>query len=139
MAMDTHDPGPARRGEVIDREPTIHTYSWEWGEVGQRRGLPWLGIFLIVFGGLLLLRYALPAYAGFGSLITLALGIALLIRWAIDRSTPALYAGALVTALGAPNLIEATGLIGGSGLGTLCLGIAFLAIAGVRAASRSGV
>jgi hypothetical protein len=117
----------------------IHSYTWDWSDAGRQRGLPWLGIFLIVFGGLLLLRYALPAYAGFGSLVTLALGIALLLKWVIDRSAPALYAGALVTALGAPNLIEATGLVGGAGLGTLCLGIAFLAIAGVRAASGGGV
>jgi hypothetical protein len=135
----SQDPGSARRGEVIEGRPTIHSMAWEWGDAQHRRGLPWLGIFLIVFGALLLLRYALPAYAGVGSLITLALGIALLLKWAIDRSTPALYAGALVSALGAPNLIEATGVVAGPGLGTLCLGIAFLAIAGIRAATGGGV
>jgi hypothetical protein len=37
-------------------------YSWEWGtgrgsgEQGRRPGLPWIGIFLLVFGGLLLLQ-----------------------------------------------------------------------------------
>lgn len=140
MAMsDAQDTGRARAGEVIEDRAAIHAYSWEWTGTSQRRGLPWLGIFLIVFGALLLLRYAFPTFVGAGSLITLALGIALLIKWAIDRSTPALYAGALVTALGAPNLIESTGVIAGPGLGTLCLGLAFLAIAGVRAASKSGV
>jgi hypothetical protein len=140
MAMqDTQDPNAARRGEVVDGQPTIHAYQWDWSDAGQRRGLPWLGVFLVVFGALLLLRYAFPQLAGAGSLVTLALGIVLLVKWAIDRTAPALYAGALVTALGAPDLIEATGLVGGPGLGTLCLGIAFLAIAAVRAASSGGV
>ena len=132
------DPGTARQGEVLDG---VHAraYGWEWSDVGQRRGLPWLGVFLVVFGALLLVRYAFPALAGWGSLVTLAIGLAFLIKWAIDRSSFALYAGALITALGAPDLIEATGAVGGPGLGTLCLGIAFLAIAGVRAATGGAV
>lgn len=136
---DTQEPGATRRGEVIDDRTTVRTYAWDWSDAGQRRGLPWLGVFLVVFGALLLVRTTLPEYAGVGSLVTLALGIVLLAKWALDRSAFALYAGALVSALGAPDLLEATGLVGGPGLGALCLGIAFLAIAAVRAATRGGV
>jgi hypothetical protein len=132
------DSGPARRGDVVD-DRGIRAYSWEWGDVpGQRRGLPWLGIFLVVFGALLLLRQFLPAYATAGSLITIALGIAFLIKWAVDRSTLALYAGVIVTSLGVPDLLEAAGVAGGPGLGTLCLGIAFLILAAFRASHGGG-
>ena len=60
-------------------------YTWEWGpDQARRPGLPWIGIFLLVFGGLLLLRQLFPEARSLGSLITLAVGIAFLIKWA-DR------------------------------------------------------
>lgn len=133
------DTGPPRRGEVVD-DRGVRTYAWEWSDTaGQRRGLPWIGIFLVVFGALLLVRQFLPAYATAGSLITIAIGIAFLIKWAIDRTTFALYAGVIVTALGLPNLLEASGVAGGPGLGTLCLGIGFLILAVFRSTNGGGV
>ena len=69
----------------------------------------------------------------------LAFGLALLIKWALDRSILALYAGAVVTALGLPDVLSAAGIASGPGLGTLLLGVAFLAIAGIRAVSGGGV
>jgi hypothetical protein len=134
------DPGPARQGDVLTDAGRIRVHSWEWSDLaGRRRGLPWIGIFLVVFGGLLLLRQALPGYTTAGSLVVLAAGLALLVRWAIDHSTLALYAGAIVTALGVPDLLAAANLASGPGLGTLALGVAFLAIAAIRAATRGGV
>jgi hypothetical protein len=116
----------------------VHVHSWEWGPEGTRRpGLPWVGIFLLVFGGLLLVQQAYPELESAGSLLVLAIGIAFLVKWAIDRGSGSLYAGAIITALGAPGLIEAAGFHA-NGLGTLSFGIAFLFIAAVRAASGGG-
>ena len=118
----------------------VSYYEWRWGSDEQRRpGLPWIGIFLVVFGGLLLLEQALPQYRGLGNIAILAAGIASLIAWAFRRGTIALYAGAFLTALAAPGTYEAaTGTDLGPGWGTLCFGLAFLFIAAVRASSGAG-
>jgi len=124
-----------------DENPSgVSYYEWRWGSDEQRRpGLPWIGIFLVVFGGLLLLEQALPQYRGLGSIAILAAGIASLIAWAFRRGTIALYAGAFLTALAAPGTYEAaTGTDLGPGWGTLCFGLAFLFIAAVRAARGGG-
>ena len=119
-------------------EPAVRVYSWDWnpGE-GRRPGFPWIGIFLLVFGGLLLIEQLVPGARSLGSLAVLAVGIALLIKWAMDRGTGSLYAGAIITALAAPGVLNAIG-VQATGLGTFCLGVAFLAIAGVRYASGGG-
>ena len=110
--------------------------------MGARRstpaGLPWIGIFLLVFGGLLLLQQALPQFKDAGSVLGLAVGIALLIKWAIDRGTASLYGGALITALAAPGVLNAIG-VHADGLTTFCLGVAFLFIAAVRAMTSGGL
>jgi hypothetical protein len=49
-----------------------------------------------------------------------------------------LYLGAIITALAAPDLLAAAGVVSGPGVGTACLGVAFLFIAAVRAASGAG-
>lgn len=133
-------PGEPLRGDVIDGG-VVRAYSWEWTDIGGPSGrsrLPWFGIFLVVFGGLLLLQQAFPAMAAAGSILFLAVGVAFLVSWAVNRGMGSLYLGAIITALAAPGLIEAAGIAAGSGLGTLCLGVAFLFIALVRAASHGG-
>ena len=121
-----HGPGNAR------------IYRWDWGPDGSRRpGLPWIGIFLLVFGGLLLVEQVNPAFASFGSLLVLAIGFAFLIKWVVNRGTGSLYAGSIITALAAPGLLNAAG-IQANGLGTFSFGLAFLFIAAVRAASGGG-
>jgi hypothetical protein len=125
-----------------EQRPTaVRVYSWGWGpEAEQRPGIPWLGLFLVVFGALLLIERLLPGFESAGSLFFLAVGLAFLLRWALDRrSLGSLYAGAIITALAAPNVIEAFTPIGGPGLGQLCLGVAFLAIAAVRSAGGAGI
>ncbi len=118
--------------------PDVHVYGWEWGANGSRRpGLPWIGIFLLVFGGLLLVQQAYPELESAGSVLVLAIGLAFLVKWAIDRGSGSLYAGAIITALAAPGLIAAAG-IHANGLGTFSLGVAFLFIAAVRGASGGG-
>ncbi len=69
----------------------------------------------------------------------LAVGLVLLVRWAVERGTGALYAGAIITGLAVPGLLEGLGIASGDGLGTLCLGLAFLFIALVRSTSRGGL
>jgi hypothetical protein len=119
-------------------EPAVRVYHWEWGPDGARRpGLPWIGIFLLVFGALLLLQQAFPQFRGVGSVVVLAVGVAFLIKWAIDRGTGSLYAGAIITALAVPGLLDAAG-VEADGLSTFSFGIAFLFIAAVRAASGGG-
>lgn len=127
------DSGGRRPGE-----PVARVYRWEWGPDDARRpGLPWIGIFLLVFGGLLLLQAVYPEARALGSVVVLAVGLTFLIRWAIDRGTGSLYAGAIITALAAPGVINAAGF-DREGLGTFCFGVAFLFIAAVRAASGGG-
>jgi hypothetical protein len=139
--MDEQQPvtnlGPDSGGRAPG-EPDVRVYHWEWGPDDARRpGLPWIGIFLLVFGGLLLVQQLYPQAKDAGSVIVLAVGLAFLIKWAIDRGTGSLYAGAIITALAAPGVLNAAG-INLDGLGTFCFGIAFLFIAVVRAASGGG-
>jgi hypothetical protein len=134
--------GDSLKGDVVDG-PLVHAYSWEWSDLGTgprtgRNRVPWLSIFLIVFGGLLLLQYAFPAFKAAGSVAFLAVGLAFLVSWLLNRGMGTLYLGSLITALAAPGVLEALGIVSGPGLGTLCLGIAFLFIALIRALSNAG-
>ena len=127
-------------GEVIE-SGDVRMRGWEWSEVPgapSRSRLPWFGIFLVVFGALLLLRQLFPSLETAGSLLFLAIGIAFLVSWLINRGMGSLYLGAIITALAAPELLAAAGVIDGPGVGTACLGVAFLFIAAVRAASGAG-
>jgi hypothetical protein len=127
------------QGEVVDGG--VRVYGWEWNDIGGPRGksrLPWFGIFLVVFGALLLLRYVFPSLETAGSLLFLAAGLAFLVSWLVNRGVGSLYLGSIITALAAPDLLAAAGIVSGPGVGTLCLGIAFLFIALVRAASGGG-
>ncbi len=127
-------------GDVIEGG-VVHAYGWEWNDIGGSRGrsrLPWFGIFLVVFGALLLLRQFFPALETAGSLLFLAVGVAFLVSWLVNRGMGSLYLGAIITALAAPELLAAANVIEGSGVGTLSLGIAFLFIAAVRALSGAG-
>ena len=130
--------GPDSGGRLPGEGP-VRVYQWEWGPDDTRRpGLPWIGIFLLVFGGLLLIQQVYPQSQPLGSVVVLAIGIAFLIKWAIDRGTGSLYAGAIITALAVPGLLNAAG-IEADGLSTFSFGVAFLFIAAVRAFSGGGI
>lgn len=124
--------GFGRRGQV-------QWHGWGWGEEERRPGLPWIGVFLVVFGGLILLERAVPQFRFAGSAFVVAIGIVFLIRWATERRTAFLYAGAIIMALALPGALQGFGVPANEGLGTLCLGIAFLFIALVRWQGRNGV
>ncbi|MDQ6796214.1 MAG: hypothetical protein M3067_15625 [Chloroflexota bacterium] len=139
--MADRDEGVRRVDPNEPQQPgTVRMYGWQWGPYDTRRpGLPWIGIFLVVLGALLLLQRLVPQYHLAGSAFALAIGLAFLLRWAISRGTGSLYAGAIITALALPDIIESLGVAAGPGLGTFCLGLAFLFIALVRWASRGSV
>jgi hypothetical protein len=132
--------GPTATPPLPSRGTAARVYGWQWGPDEQRRpGLPWIGIFLLVFGGLLLLERFVPGLRFAGSAFLLAVGLVFLLRWFIERRSASLYAGAIITALALPNTIEAIGIAGGPGLGMFCLGLAFLFIALVRWTSSGGI
>jgi hypothetical protein len=128
------------QGDVIDGG-VVRAYTWEWSDIGGPRGrsrLPWFGIFLVVFGGLMLLQLVFPALAGIGSVLFLAVGLAFLVSWLINRGVGSLYLGSIIAALAAPELLASAGIVKGPGVGMFCLGLAFLFIAAVRASSHGG-
>jgi hypothetical protein len=120
-------------------DPTLRGWAFRWGPDEDRRpGLPWVGVFLVVFGALLLVERMLPDQR-LGDVAVLAAGLASLVVWAVRRSTIALYAGAFLTAVALPGTIQALGQPLGPGWGTLFFGLAFLLVAAVRAAQGGGV
>ena len=46
-----------------DEHGNVHVVTWEWNsKQDERPGLPWFGIFLVIFGGLLLLQQLSPDF-----------------------------------------------------------------------------
>lgn len=139
MTDDERRPGEDEHVHRSGRHGDMQWYGWGWGDEERRPGLPWIGVFLVVFGGLLLLERAVPQFRFAGSAFVVAIGIVFLIRWAIERRMGFLYAGAIITALALPGTLQGLGVPANEGLGTLCLGIAFVFIALVRWQSGGGV
>lgn len=132
----TSGTGPAQN----PRPEPIRAYGWEWGREEDRRPrLPWIGVFLVVYGALLLVQRLAPEYLNTTNLIVLAAGIAFLIAWVLRRGTFSLYAGAFLTASAVPGLVEGLGFQFGPGFGTLCYGVALLSIALVRFTRGGGI
>jgi hypothetical protein len=124
---------------MAEPQNPVRVEEVRWGPDDRRRpGLPWIGVFLIVFGALLILERTFPQYGNLGNVTVLAAGIASLLVWAIRRSTVALYAGAFLTALALPGALEGLGYQLGAGWGTLFFGLALVFIALVRAARGGG-
>jgi hypothetical protein len=124
----------------LPSDPGVRAWAFRWGSDEDRRpGLPWVGIFLVVFGALLLLERGLPEYRRLGDVAVLAAGIASLVAWLLRRSSVALYAGAFLTAAALPGTIEALGQPLGPGWGTLFFGLAFLLVAAVRMSQGGGL
>ena len=117
----------------------VRVYSWNGGR-DEDRGprLPWIGIFLVIFGALLLIERFLPDIKNLGNLIVLAVGLAFLVAWAVNRRTFALYAGAFLTAAAVPGVLRWLGFAVGAGVGSVSYGVALLFIAAVRAARGGG-
>lgn len=122
----------------FDQGP-IRVYGWDWGRDDDRRPqIPWVGVFLLILGALLIFEQVAPQYRNLGNVVVLAAGLAFLVVWLLRHSTLALYAGALLTAAAVPGLVEGVTGISYAGLGTVCYGVAFLFVAAVRGVSRGG-
>lgn len=139
--MDTADrePEPIQNTLPPEQGP-IRSYGWEWGREEDRRPrLPWIGVFLVVYGALLLVDRLIPDYLATTNLFVLAAGLVFLIIWLLRRGTFPLYAGAFLTASAVPGLAKGLGYDFGTGFGTLCYGVALLLIALVRVSRGGGV
>lgn len=143
--MDPRDPkdtsaGASQASSPPPEQGPIRVYGWQWGREEDRRPkLPWIGIFLVVYGVLLLVSRLAPQFVISSNLLVLAAGLAFLIAWLLRRGTLSLYAGAFLTAASVPGLFAGFGHDLGQGFGTLCYGVAFLFIALVRASRGGGV
>ena len=139
--MDTPDrEPPPMEGTLPPESGGVRVYGWQWGREEDRRPkLPWIGIFLVVYGVLLFTANRFPEYLVAGNLLVLAAGLAFLIVWMLRRGTFALYAGAFLTASAIPGLIQGIGYNSPEGLGKLCYGLAFLFVAAVRMTKGGGV
>lgn len=139
--MDTPDREPPPMDNTVPPGAgTIHVEGWQWGREEDRRPrLPWVGVFILVLGVLLLINQALPNYFTASNLVVLAAGLAFLILWLIRRGTFALYAGAFLTASAIPGLLQTLNYPPPAGLGTFCYGVAFLFVAIVRATRGGGI
>jgi len=138
------EPEPLREGsaEQPPREAGgVRAYTWEWGREEDRRPrLPWIGIFLIIYGALLIVDRVVPQYLAASNLLVLAAGLAFLILWLVRRGTFPLYAGAFLTASAVPGLFKSLlAYDPGTGFGTLCYGVALLFIGGVRMTRGGGI
>ena len=139
----TDERPPVLRGEVQEpgtgREPGAFRFearTWTWDDEDVRRGLPWIGVFLVVFGGILLVGQAYPRAHVIGAALTTAFGIALLVSWATGRGW-GLYPGLLITAYSLPGLlVDLTVLPPGSGYGTFLFGVGLLGVAAMRYGAR---
>jgi len=133
---------PVSRIPNDDERPRMNVRTWSYGFHDRRDDsgpqLPWIGIFLVIFGALLLLDRAFPGYQIGGSVLVLAAGLAFLVVWGLRRGTFALYAGAFLTAASIPGIAHTLGYDPGQGLGTVSYGVAFLFVAVVRAARGGG-
>ena len=116
----------------------IDNWGFETGIPSRGRAVPVFGVFLIVFG-CLLVAGQLFSFAQLGaSALFLALGIVLLLVWLRDKSDAALYVGVFVTALALSDLLTGANVVHGSGWGTLFLGVGVLLIAPIRARAGGG-
>ena len=138
------NPPPETAGASGEPPPPEHggvrAYTWQWGREEDRRPqLPWIGIFLVVFGALLLIDRLSPQYLTQANLLVLAAGLAFVILWLLRRGTFSLYAGAFLTASAVPGLVKSLNYDPGTGFGTLCYGVALLFIAAVRGSRGGGI
>jgi hypothetical protein len=134
-------------GNQINREPGIVTrnpgptrvFTSRWGAEDDRGPrVPWIGIFLVIFGGLIVLERLLPDYRNLGNVLFLAAGLAFLVAWALRRGTFSLYAGAFLTAAAVPGVLRGLGYDVGPGVGSIAYGVAFVFIAAVRSWRAGG-
>ncbi len=119
-----------------DQPNAVRLDQWGFDMGRHQRRISMFGIFLIIFG-LLLVAGSLFQQAQVGSsALFLALGIVLLLMWVRDRSDAALIVGVVVTGLALSDLLTGLGVVKGNGWGALLVGVGALIVAAIRASSR---
>ena len=114
--------------------------GWDWSRQDPRPGLPWLGLVLVLFGGLLLLGEFVPGFHVAGPALGVAAGVAFLVAWITNHGRWGLYPGIFVLAVSLPAFLIDLGVIQDApGWTTLFLGIGLLIVAIARWTSRGGI
>ncbi len=120
--------------------PAVRAVTWSIDEARAGRLRLWFGVGLLAFGGYLVAVEFVPALRIAGSLVLLAAGVWALGWRATGRAgTWALYVGAVLAGYGAGGTVATLVANGSGGWGSLGVGVAFLAIAGWRAAHGGGI
>jgi hypothetical protein len=125
-----------------DQPKAIRIDSWGF-ETGPRggNGVPLIGIFLIVFGLLLVAGQIFTVAAISASALFLALGVVLILKGVRDGVVgAALFIGIFVAGIALSDLLSApgVGIIHGGGWGLLFVGIGLLAAVPLRAGRHRG-
>jgi hypothetical protein len=114
--------------------------GWTWSRSDRRPGLPWIGLVLVLFGGLLLLGELLPGFHVAGPALGVAVGLAFLIAWVTNRGRWGLYPGIFVLAISGPGFLIDLGVLRDApGWTVLFLGLGLLLVAIARWAGHGGV
>ncbi len=100
-------------GDVIENG-SVRAYSWEWNESGgpvdpAGAGCRGSGSSWSYSGRCCSCGCGLPALETAGSLLFLAVGVAFLVSWLVNRGMGSLYLGSIIVALAAPDLLIAAG------------------------------
>ena len=128
---------PGMESSHTGRDSTGRSSSGDWGDLWSGRmggggvaaggrGVPWIGVLLVVVGGVLLLQQWFPGLRVSTILIS-ALGIAFAVAWALNRSNFLLTPALVFLGLGAGLLVADLGYVRGS-VWPLTLGVALLAL-----------
>jgi hypothetical protein len=112
---------PGQRGAAQD-------WSGATWNTGRGRSFPWLGILLVLVGVALLIQAALPTYVTTGTVLLIAIGVALIAGWLFSGSWLAIIPGLLLLALGIANLIRELNIYTGPGITAFSLAVAFVLI-----------
>ena len=121
------------RQQMAQEEAEQRHERAEWAQpawtTSRGRSFPWLGILLVLVGVGLLIQAAVPPNTvTTGTVLLLAIGVALVAGWLFGGSWFAAIPGLLLMALGAAGLIRELRLYDGPGLTALSLAAAFVII-----------
>ena len=121
------------RQQMAQEEVERRHEQAEWAQpawtTSRGRSFPWLGILLVLVGVGLLIQAAVPPNTvSTGTVLLLAIGVALVAGWVFGGSWFAAVPGLLLIALGAAGLVRELHIYDGPGLTALSLAAAFLII-----------
>lgn len=121
------------RQQMVQEEAERRQEQVDWAQPAwttSRGGrFPWLGILLVLVGIALLVQAAVPAGTiSTGTVLLIAIGVALVAGWVFGGSWFAAVPGLLLLALGAAGLIRELNVYDGPGLTAISLAVAFLVI-----------